>query len=165
MTTKVGILSDTHLIRPDSSFKRQVKRCFSECEIIIHAGDITDLAVLAVFSNRQLFAVHGNMCNHEVYKKFPEELCFSLDGFTIGLTHGARLGYDIESALHNLFPGADCMIYGHTHRAVCHRHGSTLIINPGSFKGTGPYGAPGTYAILEVGDTLQAQIHEILQIP
>ena len=56
------------------------------------------------------------------------------------------------------------MIYGHTHQAVCHRVGERLIINPGSFKATGRYGAPGTYGILEVGNVLQATIHEVPQL-
>ena len=55
------------------------------------------------------------------------------------------------------------MIYGHTHPAVCHRVGDRLIINPGSFKAIGRNVAPGTYALLEVGNVLQATIHEVPQ--
>ena len=58
----------------------------------------------------------------------------------------------------------DCMVYGHTHQAVCHQVGDRLIINLGRFKAAGRYGAPGTYAILEVGNVLQATIHEVPQL-
>lgn len=79
----------------------------------------------------------------------------------IGLTHGAQLGRDIELNMWNIFPEVDCMIYGHTHRAVCHRQGGVLVVNPGSFRSTGRWGSPGTYVILEAGETLQAAIHEV----
>jgi len=158
---KVGILSDTHLMGPDAGFSRLAHRCFADCQIIIHAGDLTDIAVLQAFAEKKIYAVHGNMCNRTSCGSLPGKRIFQLGEFSIGLTHGAGLGLDIESSLWNLFPEADCMIYGHTHRPVCHHTAGKLIINPGSFQATGRYGAPGTYAILEVGETLKAVLHEV----
>lgn len=165
MLIKAGVLSDTHLIRPDSRFKKQVKQCFQACDVIIHAGDLTDLSVLEVFHDKTIYAVHGNMCHSEAQTRHPEQLMFSLNRFTIGLTHGAGLGQDIENALWNLFPEADCMIYGHTHRPVCHYQGKVLFLNPGSFQATSHHGTPGTFAILEAGDELRARLFEIPQTP
>lgn len=158
---KAGILSDTHLAVPDMDFTRLIERCFSSCDVIIHAGDLTGIRVLEAFSGFEVHAVHGNMCDVVTLRSLPREKVFHLEKFTIGLTHGAHLGFDIERSLGNLFPEANCMIYGHTHRPVCHRLGSMLIINPGSFRSTGRFGAPGTYAILEAGDSLSASIHEV----
>ncbi len=56
---------------------------------------------------------------------------------------------------------AKLIIYGHTHKPVCHESGGILYINPGSFQATGRFGAPGTFAILEVGKDLQATLYEI----
>jgi len=161
MTIKAGILSDTHLSRPDDEFVRLARDCFAGCDVIIHAGDLTNAAILDVFAGRTVYAVHGNMCDASSYSSLPRETTFRLGRFTVGLTHGANLGHDIELSLWNLFPDVDCMIYGHTHRPVCQRQGGILIINPGSFRGTGRYGAPGTYAILEVGTELAGSIHEV----
>jgi predicted phosphodiesterase len=105
------------------------------------------------------------MCGSSAYSTLPSQLSFQLGQFTFGLTHGAGLGHDIESALWDVFPEADCVIYGHTHRPACHSIAGRLIMNPGSFQETGRYGAPGTYGILEIGDTLQAAIHEVPQLP
>jgi len=58
----------------------------------------------------------------------------------------------------------DCMIYGHTHHPSIQRYGSILMINPGSFQATSRFGAPGTYAILQAGDALEATIHQIPQV-
>ena len=162
MTLKAGIISDTHLVRPDDAFIRLVNHCFDDCNVIIHAGDLTNSSVLEIFSEKKVYAVHGNMCDASAYRTLPRETSFSLGRYTIGLTHGAHLGGDIELQLWNLFPEVDCMIYGHTHRAICHRQGDVLIVNPGSFRGTGKYGAPGTYAIMEVGkEKLQATLHDV----
>jgi len=162
---RAGVLSDTHHSQPDSHFARQVRDCFRDCEVIIHAGDLTALPVLEAFPGKTVYAVHGNMCESAVRSRCPGQMCFTLGRFTIGLTHGAGLGPDIEDALWQLFPEADCMIFGHTHRPVCHRHGRVLFLNPGSFRATGRYGAPGTFAILEIGDELSARILELPPSP
>jgi len=158
---KAGILSDTHLNAADPQFRELARRCFSDCEVIIHAGDLTDLSVLEAFADQKVFAVCGNMCRGASRKALNPQETFSLGKFRFGLTHGAGLGPDIEARLWELFPEVDCMIYGHTHRAVSHRINNTLIVNPGSFKSTGPWGAPGTYAILEIGETLRATIQQV----
>lgn len=164
MIIKAGILSDTHLNNPDHLFRQMADRCFANCEVIIHAGDLTDLSVLETFAGKTIHAVRGNMCRGSARTSLDTNKIFTLGGFTIGLTHGAELGYDIESGLWDIFPEVDCMIYGHTHRATCHRTGGALIINPGSFQSTGRWGAPGTYAVLEAGKTLQAKIHQVPQL-
>lgn len=158
---RAGVLSDTHLTNPTRRFQEQIEQCFSSCDVIIHAGDITEPAVLALFGARPIYAVHGNMCSTETRARYPEQRTFTLGGFVFGLAHGARLGLDIESSLWNMFPEADCLIYGHTHRPTCHYHDKTLFLNPGSFQATGRYGAPGTYAILEIGEQCHAHLHEI----
>lgn len=165
MTLRAGILSDTHLFRLDDQFQELVRRCFADCSVIIHAGDITELPILDAFAGKILYAVHGNMCSSQVYRKYPKMQTFTLNNHQVGLTHGAGLGPDIELAMFSLFPEADCMIYGHTHRPIIHKYGEVLVINPGSFQATGRYGAPGTYAILEIGETLNASIHEVPQLP
>jgi uncharacterized protein len=161
MTIKAGILSDTHLTSPDDRFIHLAEKCFAGCDVIIHAGDLTSTRVLDVFADRPVYAVHGNMCDAGALHSLPRELTFRLGGFTVGLTHGDYLGRDIEQHLWHLFPHADCLVYGHTHRPVCRRLGGILIINPGSFRDTRPYGAPGTYAVLEAGRVLSASIHEV----
>ncbi len=165
MPIRAGVLSDTHLVQAESRFRLLVDRCFHDCDLIIHAGDLTELPVLDAFAGKTVYAVHGNMCHAAVVASYPEKLCFNLGEFIVGLAHGARMGADIESGLWRLFPEADCLIYGHTHRPVCHRCGGVLFLNPGSFRGTGPHGAPGTYAVLEAGDELSARILEVPTLP
>ncbi len=166
---QVGILSDTHLTRCTDTFRRQVETVFAECTLILHAGDLTDISVLEAFSGKEVHAVHGNMCNMGSQQLLPNSKLITVGGYNIGLCHGAwGPRHTIEERVWAMFAHADCIVYGHSHKAVCHRTGGVLFINPGTCQSTGPHGAPGTYAILQIDEQandrqngLQATIHEI----
>lgn len=161
MTTKIGILSDTHLIRPEEQFRKQANRCFADVDMIFHAGDLTDISVLDVFKDKELHVVHGNMCNPSCRRVLPTRKIIQVGNFSIGLIHGMNCRYDVENCLMGEFEQVDCIISGHTHVPLCRQFCGILFINPGSFLGTGRYGAPGTYAILDVADELKGSIFEV----
>lgn len=158
---RIGVLSDTHLSGPTEQYRRQVQECFAAADIIFHAGDLTDLMVLDVFGDRVVHGVCGNMCSVAASQALPRMKTIQVGDFSFGLAHGAGFGHDIEARLWNEFAPVDCIVYGHTHRAVCHRSGPVLFVNPGSFMRASRYGSPGTYAIIEVGEQLRAAVHEI----
>lgn len=157
---KIGILSDTHLVRFNDRFQQLVNKCFSDASIILHAGDLTDLSVLDAFKNKEVHAVHGNMCHGSCRDKLPTKKVIQVGNFTIGLMHGMGFRHNVEDHLIREFDQVDCIVSGHTHQAICHRLYDILFVNPGSFLGS-RYGAPGTYATLEAGKTLKGQIHEV----
>lgn len=158
----IGILSDTHQSLPDEHFQARADRAFGHCDTIIHAGDLTDISLLDIFTGKDVFAVHGNMCNGPTRQQLPESRILTLEGYTIGLCHGAGNRITIEERMLALFPDADCIIFGHTHTQTCHWFGSTLLINPGSFQATGRYGSQGCFAILRLDTSgLSASLHEL----
>ncbi len=160
--TTVGILSDTHLSHCTDIFLEQVHRAFTDCTVIIHAGYLTDRSILDAFEGKVVHAVHGNMCTPHVQQMLPHNKLITLDGFHIGICHGAGLRSTIEERVWRLFPEADCIIYGHTHHPICEKKGGVLFINPGSFQSTGPYGAPATYALLHIDNSdINASIHSL----
>ncbi|MDH5298551.1 MAG: YfcE family phosphodiesterase [Desulfobulbaceae bacterium] len=162
--TRIGILSDTHLSAPSDTFRARAANCFAGVSMILHAGDLTELSVLDVFQGVEVHAVHGNMCSAETLHALPAGLTIRVGNFTIGLVHRMGNSYDFEDRLIEIFPEADCIVYGHTHRPVCHCLGQVLYLNPGSFSGTGRHGAPATYGIIEVGDReLRGSIHQVGQ--
>jgi uncharacterized protein len=159
---RAGVLSDTHINTINQRFKDSINAAFSACELIFHAGDITNLAVLEIFQPKTVYAVHGNMCDAAVCKSLPESRIVQLENRTIGLCHGAGPRHNIEERMWARFPEADCIIYGHTHQPVCHYMGDILFINPGSFQISTPYGAPASYAILTLDDTgCHAKLHTL----
>lgn len=158
---KIGILSDTHIAQPTPDFEKQIRACFADTPIIIHAGDLTEAAILKVFADKEIHAVHGNMCSMTARQALPTRKTISINNFTIGIIHRCGNDYDFEDSLLNEFEAVNCIVYGHTHRPACHRTGDVLYINPGSFMATGRYGARGTYAILELGESIRAAIYEV----
>ena len=158
---RIGILSDTHLSGPTDFFREQAAACFSDVSIILHAGDLTDLSVLKVFKGKEVYAVHGNMCQRSSWTALPQKQTIQAGPHRIGLIHRTGKTYNFEHLLLDEFDDVDCVVYGHTHQPVCHKMGSVLLINPGSFMPTSAYGAPGTYAILEIDEHgLRGRIYE-----
>lgn len=158
----IGIISDTHITQPDHHFLQLCSDIFAQCDSIIHAGDLTDHSILSVFGEKKIYAVRGNMCNLDTQRMLPERKTITLAGHTIGISHGAGPRHNIEERVFDMFPEADCIIYGHTHIPVCHYFGSTLLINPGSFQSTGRYGSPGSYAILTIDENgIHGQLHNL----
>jgi len=157
----VGILSDTHLSAISPEFAAAAAACFAGASVILHAGDLTSPDILAAFADKEVYAVHGNMCGPASRRALPRKLTIPLGDFTIGLIHNSGYAYDFEARLPEEFAAVDCIVYGHTHRPVCHYEGGILFINPGSFQASGRFGAPGTYALLTVSDTLSARICEV----
>ncbi len=159
--TRIGILSDTHISSISPWFTKQVQIAFSDCSVILHAGDLTDISILSAFEGKKVHAVHGNMCDSSSYQSLPTDKLITIDKYTIGLCHGAGVRHTIEERMLNLFPNVNCIVYGHTHIAANHRFAQTLVINPGSFAATGRYGAPGSYAILTTHtEGLQCSLHQ-----
>lgn len=158
----IGILSDTHLQHTDQQYLDLCAAAFAHCDAIIHAGDLTDHSILSVFSGKKVYAVHGNMCNWETQRDLPQRKVITISGYTIAVTHGAGPRHNIEERVFEMFPEADCIIYGHTHIPVCHYFGNTLLINPGNFQSTGRYGSPGSYAILQINENgLHGSLHNL----
>jgi len=160
----IGVLSDTHLLEPDKWFKQKADQCFADADMIFHAGDLTSLSVLDVFAGKTVHAVHGNMCGPKTRVTLPASKIIQVGSFRLALVHGAGFLHNIEDKLFDVFAPIDCIVYGHTHKPACHRYGPTLMVNPGSFTATGPYGSSGTYAIIKVDrHSLAGRIHPVVK--
>lgn len=160
--TRIGILSDTHITQSYSWYTEQVKEAFQDCSIILHAGDLTDLSILDIFQDKEIHAVYGNMCEMSSRQNLPSSKLITIEGHSIALCHGTGARHNIEERMWNLFPTANCIVYGHTHISVTHRFANTLFINPGSFQPSDRYGASGSYAILSIDkNDLHATLHQI----
>ena len=159
---RVGVLSDTHISCVTEEFMSHTKHAFSECDVIIHAGDLTDTSILSAFSGKEVHAVCGNSCNYLTKNALPEKKVIILQGYSFGICHGAGNRSNIEDRMYTLFPECNCVIFGHTHIPVNYTLGNTLLFNPGSFSGTGRFGAPGTFGIITILENgLEATIHHL----
>lgn len=111
---RLGIIADTHgLLRP------QVFEVFKAVDHILHAGDIgppdllTELEALAPVT-----AVYGNTDGWDLREKIPEVVETRIEGFDFLLIHGHQFGTPTPDRLHEAYPQAEVLIFGHTHRAL-----------------------------------------------
>src|SRR5512146_1125880 len=106
---RLGVISDTHgLLRPE------VFEVFREVDHILHAGDvgswelIVELQALAPVT-----AVYGNTDGSELRARLPQVASLQLDGFDIVVSHGDQLGSPTPARLHDAFPEAEIVLFGH----------------------------------------------------
>ena len=158
---KVGIISDTHVPGTGPALPPAVFRVFAGCDLILHAGDITDLAVLEELRTvAPVEAVAGNMDDHDALHRLSAKKVLTLGKFTVGLIHG-KFRIDVQKEMiRREFGAVDLIVYGHSHTPFWGKVGDVLFLNPGSPTDNrhAPYHS---VAVLSVGETLEAEIIRI----
>jgi putative phosphoesterase len=130
----VAIISDTHLPRGS---RRLPERCVArlrDAELILHAGDISTLAVERQLGalGPPLLAVHGNVDEPALVERLPPQLELEIDGVRLAMTHDGGPAKGRVSRLRKRFPRADAVIFGHSHIPLLETDESFQIFNPGS---------------------------------
>jgi putative phosphoesterase len=144
---RLGVISDTHgLLRPE------VFSVFAGVDHILHGGDVGPLEILTELEAiAPVTAVYGNTDGVDVRAKLPRVARVELDGFNIVVTHGDQFGRGVTSdTLHQAFPEADIIIYGHSHIPLLELTDVVVtVMNPG---GAGPrrFDIPASVGILEL---------------
>ncbi len=128
------VVSDTHL--GSATLERmptEVWALAAEADVILHAGDVTEQAVLDALAERApVHAVLGNN-DRSLERRLPQAWEADLDGVRVGMVHdsGPRAGRPGRMA--RRFPGADVVVFGHSHEPLVERiDGGPLLVNPGS---------------------------------
>ena len=130
---KVGIISDTH-----GFLDQNLKKYFSTCDLIIHAGDIGDMKVTNQLSEwSKVRAVYGNIDGSALRIEFPEYLILDIENCKILLIHIAgKMGTYNQKVKTLLQENSDinCLICGHSHilKVQYDSKNSLLYINPGA---------------------------------
>lgn len=127
----IGIISDTHIGRASNKLPRQVFETFENVDLILHAGDLTEISVIEELSEiAPVKAVRG--ADDDL--NLPESEVIEVDGIRIGLNHGivhpkgdkdqlAYLAHDM---------GVRILVTGYTHSPKIETAGDVLLICPGS---------------------------------
>ncbi len=159
---KIGVISDTHVPDRQAQIPEGILKGLQGVDIIIHAGDLTDIRVMDVLEGiAPVQAVSGNMDSWPVKSSLQPTLTLKLEGKTIVVFHGVASHGATEEAARTMCPDADCVIFGHTHRSLCDREGKTLIFNPGTASRI--FGSRPSYGILTVreGRPVEGEIFEV----
>ena len=131
---KVAVLSDTHAPRYWKACPPEVARRLDGVDLILHAGDVCRAAVLeelAAFA--PVRAVLGNNDEPDVAAwGAPETLRLDLDGLPAAMVHDAGPAAGRARRLRRRFPGAELVVFGHSHIPLDLTADGVRIFNPGS---------------------------------
>ena len=147
---RVGVVADTHCPEFVDRLPGRLAELLDGVDLILHCGDITATATLAELGRiAPVEAVRGDHDSPAL--GLPARRVLEVGGRRIGMLHGNRshlleepatflgtvsLGLwwpklGLDDYLVRAFPGADVVVYGHTHVAANHRVGGVLLFNPG----------------------------------
>jgi uncharacterized protein len=131
---RVAVLSDTHAPRYWKACPPEVARRLDGVDLILHAGDVCRAAVLeelAAFA--PVRAVLGNNDEPDVAAwGAPETLRLDLDGLPAAMVHDAGPAAGRPRRLRRRFPGAELVVFGHSHIPLDLTADGVRIFNPGS---------------------------------
>lgn len=157
----VGILSDTHVPYRLKQLPSAVFQALEGVDLILHAGDVDKPETLSPLRElAPVRAVRGNPHIQDLSsggRSLPEVVELRLAERLVVLTHGtlpglpglwfkvrdlglrltggrekSRFNRRIGRRVVRLHPGADVIVFGHTHRAFVEWLGGTLLVNPGA---------------------------------
>jgi uncharacterized protein len=131
---RLAVLSDTHAPRYWKGCPPEVARRLQGVDLILHAGDVCRAQVLeelAAFA--PVRAVLGNNDTPDVAAwGAPETLRLDLDGLPAAMVHDAGPARGRPRRLRERFPGAELVVFGHSHIPLDLAEGGVRIFNPGS---------------------------------
>lgn len=129
------ITSDTHVPKRARDLPRSLWDAIGASDVVVHAGDWVDEALLDLFEqrSRRLVAVHGNNDHGVLRERLPEVARADLEGLRFAVVHetGAATGREARCAAR--FPDTDVLVFGHSHIPWDTTAPTGLrLINPGS---------------------------------
>ena len=129
----------------------QVFEVFREVDHILHGGDIGNWdLIIELQTIAPVTAVYGNSDGFDIRGMAAQVAEIELDGFPIVVTHGDQFGSPTPAKLHDAFPRADIIVFGHSHRPLLELVDKTVtVMNPGG-AGAPRFGIPPSVGILEL---------------
>ncbi|MHB1810208.1 MAG: metallophosphoesterase family protein [Solirubrobacteraceae bacterium] len=131
---RIAIVSDTHLPRGSRRLPEDCVRLMAESDAIVHAGDLSTVAVLEQLLSLgpPVFAVHGNADEPELRRRLPASMELALGTARIGLTHNGGPAKGRLERLRARFPECAAVVFGHSHIPLHEQRDGFQIFNPGS---------------------------------
>lgn len=131
---KILVLSDSHSSL--ATMRRGIEKL--KPDHVVHLGDTMEdaQAIAQEYPQLRFHMVPGNCDRRGISQSLPDILCYNVGGVMLYMTHGHRHG--VKSGTECLLAaarekGAQAVLFGHTHRAVCRKEEDGLwVINPGS---------------------------------
>src|SRR3954463_3336587 len=99
---RLVVVADTHVPKRAKDLPEQLWQAVDEADVVVHAGDWVDVALLDALEQRarRLGAGWGNNDGAELRARLPEVAYADLDGLRLAVVHetGGRAGRDRRCA-------------------------------------------------------------------
>lgn len=130
----IAVIADTHMPKGERALPEGCVEKIRQADALIHAGDFSAASVLADLEALcpVVLAVHGNVDDAELRRRLPESVEFEIGGRTVAVVHDSGPRNGRLSRMRTRFPGADAVVFGHSHMPLHEEEGGFEIFNPGS---------------------------------
>ena len=135
MPTRLLLISDTHVPNRARALPDQVWRAVDGADVVIHAGDWVEPALLDELEGRaaRLVGVWGNNDGAELRARLPEVGRATIEGIRFAVVHETGGAAGREARCETAYPGADVLVFGHSHIPWnTHSPRGLRLLNPGS---------------------------------
>jgi putative phosphoesterase len=128
------VLSDTHAPRFWKGVPSGVAPHLEGADVILHAGDVCVPSVLdELAAYAPVKAVRGNNDGPDVAAwGAPDTLEFELAGLPVAMVHDSGPAARRTARMKRRFPGAELVVFGHSHIPLDETGDGVRIFNPGS---------------------------------
>ena len=129
----VLVVADTHIRRGSSrTLPRRVHELADAADLILHAGDIVVADVLDdLGTHAPVRTVLGNN-DRELVGVLPETVALDLAGVAVAMVHDSGAARGRTGRMRRRFPGADLVVFGHSHIPWNTEDDGQVLFNPGS---------------------------------
>jgi len=129
------LISDTHVPKRARDLPAVVWDEVARADVVIHAGDWVDVALLDQLERRaaRLVACWGNNDGEDLRARLPERADVTLDGVRFTVVHETGGSAGRDARMSRLYPDADVLVFGHSHIPWDTTSATGLrLLNPGS---------------------------------
>ena len=129
------VLADTHVPKRARALPPQVWDEVERADVVVHAGDWVDVALLDELEARarRVLGCYGNNDGPPLRARLPEIARETLEGVRLAVVHETGASSGRERRMAAAFPDTDVLVFGHSHIPWDTVAPSGLrLLNPGS---------------------------------
>ena len=129
------VMSDTHVPKRAKELPAALWSAVAEADVVIHAGDWVDAALLDALEARaaRLVAVYGNNDGAELRARLPLVAHAEIAGLRLAVVHETGSAKGREQRCAAIYPDVDVLVFGHSHIPWDTTAATGLrLLNPGS---------------------------------
>ena len=117
MPLNLVLVADTHVPKRAKSLPGKVWDAVERADVVFHAGDWVDAALLDEFEHRSrlLVGVYGNNDGQDLRQRLPETATATFGGVRFAVVHETGQAKGRELRCEALYPSADVLVFGHSH--------------------------------------------------